>query len=493
VLLENGCELAVYRRQQDELVELGRAAFNHSADEFYTLTVEARGDRLTGRVDGGPTVAVTDDAFPTGGVALVAESAAAYERLAIDGRRRPTPQPQLAAGMAPTRQLSIPISAADVGPAARPMLQHAAGEPLIVLRPDEGRQLRFVGPDGAELCTLGPWGAAPGRTGHLPTQVFDLNGDGRDEIVLIAAEKVCVYDLSGKQLAACDLPTPNPIGEGLLDPEAVIVNDAICPVRLGGGEMGFYIKDRYWNIHLYDSQLRPLWHKAINTGHFPLPADVDGDGRDELLCGHTLLDVDGNVLWDVALADHTDGAVHLSLAEGQPPRLYLTAGEEGFVCLDPATGHIDAQRRLGHIQHGWLGQFIDGQSWQVLLVTLWCENNIYYVLDDELRQIARWERDFRDGSPIAALPWGDRDVLAGPGGLFDPMTGERFAGTGSWPPDETPLGQWGVDWPGAGPSRLVQLFADRIDVYAPADGQVRRASPLGRFFCGYLPHARALT
>jgi len=491
--LENGCDLAVYRREQDELVELARAPFAHSAEAFVTLTVAARGAQLTCSVDGGPTLEVVDDHYPTGGVALVAECPAVCERLTIEGVRRAVQPTELPAGMAPTKQRSIPLSAADCGATARPMLLQLHGEPLIVLRPDEGRRLRFVRSGGAELCTLGPWSDAPGRVGHLPTQVFDLNGDGCDEIVLIAGETIRVYDLAGEQLAARELPPPNAFGEGVLDPEAVIVNDSLCPVRLGANETGFYIKDRYWNIHLYDSQLRPLWQKAINTGHFPLPVDVDGDGRDEILCGHTLLDVDGHEIWKVDLPDHTDGAAYLSLTENGPPMLYLTAGEAGLVCLDATTGRIEAQRRLGHVQHGWFGQFVDGRSWQVLVLTLWCENNIYYLLDDRLREIARWELDLGDGQGPSILPWGERDILAAGTGLIDPMTGRFFRDAAPWPMADDLLAQWVVDWPGAGPSRLAQVFADRIDIYAPADGQVRRPAPLGRYFCGYLPHTTILS
>ena len=490
VLLENGRDLAVYRRLQDELVELARAPFAHSANTFYTLIVQVRGESLTCSVADGPTLEVADGYFPTGGVAVVAECPAAYGYLEINGERQPARPCKLPDQAAPRKQLSIPMPAHDPATAMRPVLRQLHGQPLILLRPNEGRELHLVGPDGRELCSLGPWDEAPGSVGDFPVQVFDLNGDGRDEVVLIVDGKIRVYDLAGEQLAERDIPPPNPFGECANDPEWALVNDALCPVRLSArGDMGLYIKDRYWNIHFYDSELEHQWHKAVNTGHFPLPVDVDGDGREEILCGHTLFDVDGNVVWKADLPDHTDGAAHLSLIEGGPPRLYLTAGEAGLVCLDPATGDIVEQLRLGHVQHGWFGQFIDGQSQQILLTTLWCEHNIYYLLDDQLREVARWELDFGTNSQgPSILPWGERDLLASGSGLVDPLTGRFFSGVEPWPLDEELLAQWVADWPGAGPSRLVQLFPDRIDIWRPQDDHVRRASPLGIFFSGYLPH-----
>ena len=72
-------------------------------------------------------------------------------------------------------------------------------------------------------------------------------------------------------------------------------------------------------------------------------------------------------------------------------------------------------------------------------------------------------------------------------GILDPLTGERFSDTEPWSGRQNLLGQFVVDWPGVGPSRLVQLFDDQIVIWGPQDGLVRRASPLPSFFSGYLP------
>ncbi len=490
LLLENLRDVVFYRRQQDDLVELARKPFPHSAEASYKLTVAARGDSFTCAVVGGPTLEVTDSHFPTGGVALVAECPAAYKSLEISGVRRPARMRQLPTGITPRKLLSIPITPHDPDTTLQPLLRRLHGEPLIVLRPNHGRELAFIRHDGRELCRLGPWDETPGNVGGLPIQVFDLDGDGRDEVVLIAGGRIRVYSTTtAEQLADCPLPEPNPYGECTMDPQWATVNDALCPVRLNGrGQMGFYIKDRYWNIHLYDSSLRHLWHKALNTGHFPLPVDVDGDGREEILCGHTLLDVEGNVIWKADLADHADAIAFLPLTDGGPPRFHIMAGEEGVVSLDPTSGEILSQYRLGHAQSCLIGQFLEGPSRQLLVTTLWGEPNIHYLLDDQLREVARWERQFPDKSPPPyALPWGERDLVVTGAGILDPLTGERFSDTEPWGGQQNLLGQFVVDWPGVGPSRLVQLLDDRIVVWGPQDGAVRRASPLPSFFCGYLP------
>ncbi len=507
-LLEGGSHVAFYRRDQAELVELARQPFEHSPEEFYSLAVSVQGGTFACAVTGGPSFVVTDDHYPTGGVALLAESPAAYQHLAISGTREPARPRELPANVAPVKQLTIPLPAFDADTAIRPMLLQLNGEPLFGFRPNEGRELLFVSHEGKELFRAEPWGDAQEIVGDVPVQVFDLNGDGEDEVVLIADGHIRVFSTTtGEQLAEVDAPPPHAYGECAADPEWATVNDALCPVRLNGqDEMGFYIKDRYWNIHLYDSSLNHLWHRPVNTGHYPLPVDVDGDGRQEIMCCHTLFDVAGNVIWKADLSDHVDGHALVSLAgvDDPAPLFYMIAGEEGVVAVDPASGRVVHQFKLGHAQHALIGQFLPGPARQLLVETLWCENNIHYVLDDQLRELARWELDLGDtGVGPYVLPWGERDLVATSKGILDPLTGELFAGAAPWgEQEETPkgqaelqgsagkpdlLGQWVMDYPGAGPSRLVQLFADRIEVWQPGDGQVRRASPLPTFFSGYLP------
>jgi len=219
-----------------------------------------------------------------------------------------------------------------------------------------------------------------------------------------------------------------------------------------------------------------------------LPVDVDGDGREEILCGHTLLDVEGNVIWKADLADHTDAIAFLSLTGDGPPQFHLMAGEEGVVSLAPDSGEVLRQYRLGHAQACLIGQFLEGPSRQLLVDTLWREPNIHYLLDDQLREIARWELNFPDNAPQPyVLPWGDRDLAVVGTGILDPLTGERFSDTEPWSGQQNLLGQFVLDWPGVGPSRLVQLLDDQIVVWGPQDGAVRRASPVARSFSGYLP------
>jgi len=493
VFLEEGKYLAFYRRHQDELAEGCRVEFEHSADTFYTLRVEAKGGTYTCSVDGDTKLVaeVADDPHPRGGVAMLTETAATYEYLTIEGECEPVVAPELPKDIVPTLECSVPI--APIAPSEyRPSLMRMDGEPTVVIRTTDGAGVRFIGADGNEKLCLGPWEGMIGlEGGQIPLQVFDLNSDGKDEVVLVVEGQLRAYDgQTGELLMAQDIPEPNAYGECLHDPEWATLNDAICPVRLGDGKMGFYLKDRYWNLHLYDAEFNSVWHHPVNTGHYPLPVDLDGDGRDEIVCCHTLFDADGNIRWATKLHDHVDSHLYEDLTGGDNPILTLMSGEEGVVQLDPETGEVLRQFKLGHAQTCVVGEFVaDKPGKQLLVETLWCESWIHYVLDAELNELARWEWTFPyEGVQPYALPWGSGpDLIAVGDGIYDPMTGVRFVESGPWETDEKLLGQWVVDWPGTGASRIVQLRADRIDVFAPATDCVRRSTTLNHYNSGYLP------
>jgi hypothetical protein len=106
---------------------------------------------------------------------------------------------------------------------------------------------------------------------------------------------------------------------------------AFADLRGTGARRDLIIKDRYRNVWAFTDKLEPLWHTALNTGHYPFPFDVDGDGREELAVGYALLGPDGKVHWnnEDKLQDHADGIAIVRLKDGAEPVVLYTASSYG--------------------------------------------------------------------------------------------------------------------------------------------------------------------
>lgn len=127
-----------------------------------------------------------------------------------------------------------------------------------------------------------------------------------------------------------------------------------------------------------DSRLRPRWIREARNPH-PLPgpgthglitADVDGDGRDELVLGATALDDDGSVLWETGLghpdpcyvADIDPRHPGLEVFFGIEPRrsshgVALASARDGRILwfYDGPTRHVHSKGMIGDIDPAYPG------------------------------------------------------------------------------------------------------------------------------------------
>ncbi len=163
----------------------------------------------------------------------------------------------------------------------------------------------------------------------------------------------------------------------------------------GGG--AFDIVLREWRkdrggggIHLwaFDRELNLLWDHTIDTAwyghHYAVAfADVNRDGRDELLAGGILLDASGQVLWTHDLAEeelaiphaqHYDAVAVGDLADddASDPVAFLLGGSSGCYVVDARTGRTRAAHRIGHAQGRFVGKLRDDiPGRQVVAATRW--------------------------------------------------------------------------------------------------------------------------
>ena len=143
--------------------------------------------------------------------------------------------------------------------------------------------------------TLWHWGqpntGVPQLAYDVPVQIYDLDGDGNPEVYLSIEEYLLVLDgRTGKELRRLKLP------------DGLKVADCITFANLRGGPRArdIIIKDRYTQLWAYTDDWKLLWHwkpDKYKTCHQPTIIDIDGDGRDEVMGGYTMLDDNGHELW----------------------------------------------------------------------------------------------------------------------------------------------------------------------------------------------------
>ncbi len=500
-LLEDAGRVALYLRTQDREARrtseawrcLRAVPFRIQAGEAYRVRIGVRGGRLSCALNDATVIRCEDATLRSGKVAFVTDNPAFFGPVSVKGilvrpRAAPLPscaKPRLLYEVAlPQTETRLDLRFLDVdGDGQR--------EIIIAEKAEDGYGYRCIKFSGAELWNITGIAQPTSEGGDRPIQVFDINGDGRNELVLVADFQIQVRNgKTGKLLHAQSTPEPNPYYDSRRCKYPKLLGDALCPLRLArDGPPGLYIKDRYTNIWVYDHRLEVRWHRAMSTGHFPLATDLDGDGAEELLVCHTLLRSDGRQVWQLPLSDHVDGIAHASLHPGcKPEQLYLAAGEMGLIEVDPTLGAILTRHELGHIQRITIGDFLPDRPGLALLAqTLWREDRLHYLFDKDLNLLATWLAPCRR---IFPLPWGEsgHDLLLRDDGVLDPMTGRLVL---------PPLGGsvlMVLDDPRWGNGVVLVREADRVKVYGPEPGFVVPAKKrlYQDTFSHYLPEVTLL-
>lgn len=137
------------------------------------------------------------------------------------------------------------------------------------------------------------WGNPEARNAihhDVACQIHDLDGNGRNEVVLAADRRVVVLDgATGKELRQFEIPKD--------------ASDCItfCDLSGVGRASDMIVKTRYSQLWAYNVNGKLLWTVTkpggYRTSHQPFPIDLDGDGRDEVIAGYAALNHDGFLRW----------------------------------------------------------------------------------------------------------------------------------------------------------------------------------------------------
>ena len=412
---------------------LGKAPFIYDATRYYTLKVENDGPRIRAYVDGKLLIEATDSEILKGKAGIAANTPTRFtdfratasdatekgvrERIAkrdaeLARLRADNPKPKL--------WKKFDISNYGAGRNVRFGDLNGDGVPDMLIAQHSRRVSRnafdmitcltAVTFDGKVLWQVGrpdPYNDV--LANDTPFQIYDIDGDGHDEVVVVKDFKIQILDgRTGKLKQSTWMPKAPEDNE--LRAYEFEHGDSIYFLNLDGGKRArqILIKDRYRTFWVFDNNLKLLWSGQGNLGHYPFAYDINGDGRQELMIGYALWGPDGKQIWshDKDFKQHSDGVV-LGNFTGRPdaaPRAYSFASDEGFIMFD-AQGRLLKRQQIGHTQSPAVGKFRpDLPGLQLMSVNFWRNPGIVTLFDPDGNILAQ-DEPIHSGSPMLPVNW----------------------------------------------------------------------------------------
>lgn len=501
VRFESGQPVKLYRRDQDDHILLGVARdFRVEKDRLYRCRVACEGPRLIVTVDGQQLIEVEDDAYRHGQVALRTEGPSRFtaikvlaepaeaerlegerkrveERAARDAKAVPSAR-RIHSVTLPEKPRRV-IGAHDLD--GDGTLEIAAYCSMLTGTDRRAERLCVFNWEGKRLWALEPSGPDalwPARIRWL--NVADIDADGHVEVICVRGSEILIVEgATGKIRRTAPHPDIYPgrsaLGRGL-DGLPYILNAYVCNLRGLPTPRDLIFKDEYANLWAYTDELRLLWHRHLNAGHCLAARDINGDGKDEVMGGYSMLRPDGTTLWTVPGGDpdynrypgpeHADGVLIERFGPGSeaPLRVAIAASDLGFVLLD-VEGRVLARHPVGHAQWIHAARFRpDLPGRQIAVATLWGNSGIFNLFDSDGNVLM-----IREPSPGKVMPayWlgGESPLIATGGGNarlynrhFDRIL--ELPGSLQVPPYVCDVNHDGLD-------ELLVLEENKINVYAP--------------------------
>ncbi|MCL2774473.1 MAG: hypothetical protein FWD71_14165 [Oscillospiraceae bacterium] len=277
-------------------------------------------------------------------------------------------------------------------------------------------------------------------TCDLPVQVYDIDGDGKNEIIYAKDFSLIVADAAtGKTKFMVWTPESikhdkYKIYQNIILERIVVDSIRICNFSGKERPSDILVKDRYNNIWVYEfdnnmpmPRLKLLWHRHVNCGHFPYAFDINGDGRDELIAGHSLISADGELIWELPGMDcHVDEIVIGKFDPDNPKyQIAFASGEDGFILADE-DGNIIARDMPGHAQRVSVANYRpELPGLEICVTTFWRNTGIITYYDYKGKRLFSFEPG-ANGNIINPVSWSaDGRILAlysastEHGGLYD--------------------------------------------------------------------------
>ena len=220
-------------------------------------------------------------------------------------------------------------------------------------------------------------------------RIYDIDNDGANEAILARRVDgiVCLCIVDGKT-GEIKRRIPYPGIDKRKDRSSINIANLTGKSR----PSEILVSWDYTYIGAFDARLNLLWESSECLGHTPKAADVNGDGKDEVLCSTTLLDSDGKLLW--------------SRPDLPKVRSLLTGAFEYHCADSPHIAEIDGNRSDGpeifFSTGGWLLNSHGKALWGA-------EQRVIFGHHADIGKVFAG----RQGTAIALLDWRDRGMADG--------------------------------------------------------------------------------
>lgn len=413
--------------------ELGAVPFAYDTQHYYTLKVENEGPRIRAYIDGKLVLEAADDEITSGRIGLTANIPARFRQVRVTA-----PEPVLASIQSTIKKREAELAQLRTAN-PKPKLWKKFETPVY----GAGRNVRFGDLDGdgqvdmliaqniprvrgdafdAISCLTAVtldgkviWqkGRPDPRNGLLtndtPFQIHDIDGDGKNEVVLVRDFKLQILEgRTGEPRKTVAMPAME--ADLAESPYDLNSGDSVAFVNLSGGKTAseIILKDRYKYFYVFDKDLKLQWRGSGQTGHFPYALDINGDGREEFVVGYALWSPEGKQLWshDTEFKDHADGIV-MGNFSGDPkaaPRVYACGSDEGFLLWD-IQGNLLKHTYIGHAQSPSVAKYrMDVPGLQLITINFWRNPGIVSLFDAEGNLLGQSE-PVHHGSPMLPVNW----------------------------------------------------------------------------------------
>lgn len=439
-LVPGGVEL--HKVNKTERTVLAKAEVSWSTDEYNELCVEVSGDLIVCKLNGRTVIQVNDESYKSGCIALCACRPARYKSVRVsmtdlqyasfikksDNWKQ---EEKTASKKHRPAVLWKSIDLKDFGAARQIRFGHLTGteEWFFVICQNQRKVYKdrypviscmtAVSIDTGEVLWQRGESCESSEveklTTDLPFQIYDIDGDGIDEVITSWDFRLMILDgRTGEEKKSISTPlneAPEETVTGLEFGRYAFNRlnvDAIRIVNVSGNPRPeeILIKDRYSRIWIYDRNLNLKWQfSKYNTGHFPFSHDFNGDGKDEIFSCYNMISSNGELLWSLPIeTDHTDEIIVGKFGPGQEERLAIVSGWEGFMIVS-ADGKILHRDINGHGQRISCANYCpEREGFEIATTTYWGNNGIVYLHDCNGNEI--WHREMlSNGNVIAPLNW----------------------------------------------------------------------------------------